>query len=175
MSEANEILDLFDAKEQRIGTIGRSGIKALQPDGGRYIRAVNAFIQRPDGKLWVPVRSLHKSIAPGGLDYSTGGHVEQGESYEECLVRELAEEAGFTDVDPSALHLVQELQPDADNSIYFCRTYLLRTEKTPQLSDEHTSGEWLTIDELIRGLQHGTPAKRSLLPDAYALEKYLAG
>lgn len=45
MNEADEILDLFDENEVRIGTIRRGDTIQLHPDGGQYIRAVNAFIQ----------------------------------------------------------------------------------------------------------------------------------
>mgnify|MGYP000983730760 CR=1 FL=1 len=173
MNETDEILDVFDDTERQIDTIRRGEISTLQSGGGRYIRAVNAFIQRPDGAIWVPTRSMHKSIAPGGLDYSTGGHLGQGEDYMDCLLRELVEEASLT-CRESDLQLVHRTLPNDDNSAYFSRAYLVRTEKIPQLSSEHSSAEWMTVDELIERLEAGAPAKRSLLPDARALKEYIA-
>lgn len=55
-------------------------------------RVVNAFLVNPEGKLWIPKRTSDKRIFPDCLDVSMGGHVESGESYEQALERELAEE-----------------------------------------------------------------------------------
>lgn len=92
MDEENEILDVFDLSEQRIGTIRRGDIKQLNEVKGHYIRAVNAFIQNDYGEIWIPKRSPLKTFAPNGLDYSVGGHLLTGEDYIDGLIREFQEE-----------------------------------------------------------------------------------
>jgi isopentenyldiphosphate isomerase len=66
--EHDELLDLVDSNDEVIGTI-TAGNFYMQPVNAGYIRAADAFIQNDEGKLWVPTRSLHKAIAPSGLDF----------------------------------------------------------------------------------------------------------
>jgi 8-oxo-dGTP pyrophosphatase MutT (NUDIX family) len=54
---------------------------------------VNGFL--PDGRLWCARRSLRKATDPGMLDNVTAGGLPSGESVQDCLRRELAEEAGL--------------------------------------------------------------------------------
>ena len=167
--ESEEILDLVDDNDSVIGQIKRGDMRTLVPMGGKYVRASDIFVMRSDGKIWAPVRSMHKNIAPGGLDFSVGGHVASGETYEQTAARELGEEAGMT-IDPSDLELIAIIPP---NAVHYSRLYLLRTDNSPRLSDEHTSGSWMTIDELQDALESGISAKESLLPKLQLLKKYL--
>lgn len=171
VADSEEILALVNEDDVVIGEIRRGDIKNLVPGGGRNVRAADIFIVRSDNKVWVPVRGMHKSIAPGGLDFSVGGHVASGDNYELTAVRELEEEAGL-DVDPSQLELIETFRPTTEHC-YFSRLYLLRTDSDPRLSDEHTSGSWMSIDELQHTLEAGTPAKASLLPNLLLLKEYL--
>ena len=165
-----EILDLVDDNDQVIGQIKRGDMRTLTPDGGRYVRAADIFIMRSDGKVWVPVRSLHKTLAPGGLDFSVGGHVTTGDSYETTALRELQEEAGI-ETSADNLELIANMPP---TRTHISRLYLLRTDQEPRLSDEHTSGSWMSIDELKEKLAQGIPAKESLLPKLLLLKEYLS-
>jgi 8-oxo-dGTP pyrophosphatase MutT (NUDIX family) len=171
MDETDEILDVFDEGEQQIGTIRRGDIGTLQPGGGRYIRSVDAFIQRPNGDIWVPTRSQSKSIAPGGLDYSVGGHLGHGEDYMHCLIREFQEEAGIA-LSEETVRQIGASDPSENGSIYFNRLYLFVTDKEPHLSAEHTSGEWMKSNELINRLRSGAKAKQSLIRSAQTLTQY---
>jgi isopentenyldiphosphate isomerase len=54
---------------------------------------VNGFL--PDGRLWCGRRALHKATDPGMLDNITAGGLPSGEWIQDCLQRELAEEAGL--------------------------------------------------------------------------------
>lgn len=169
-AEADEILDLVDDNDSVIGRIRRGDMNTLVPRGGKYVRAADIFIMRSDGKIWVPVRGMHKSIAPGGLDFSVGGHVASNETYEETAVRELSEEAGIT-VNSNELELIAIIAP---RERHHSHLYLLRTDTEPSLSYEHTSGNWMNPDELQKVLETGTPAKSSLLPRLELLKTYLS-
>lgn len=168
--ESEEILDLVDDNDQVIGQIKRGEMSALVPGGGKYVRAPDIFIMNPDGKVWVPVRSMHKSIAPGGLDFSVGGHVESGETYEQTAIRELEEEAGIG----ASVEQLELIANDPPVRTHISRLYLLRTVQTPRLNDEHTDGNWMGVDELQTSLEHGTFAKDSLLPKLELLKEYLS-
>jgi 8-oxo-dGTP pyrophosphatase MutT (NUDIX family) len=71
--------------------IERSGFRWLGMQS--HAVHVNGFL--PDGRLWCARRALTKATDPGMLDNLTAGGLPSGESVEECLVRELAEEAGL--------------------------------------------------------------------------------
>jgi isopentenyldiphosphate isomerase len=54
---------------------------------------VNGFL--PDGRLWCARRALSKATDPGLLDNVTAGGLPSGENVQDCVRRELAEEAGL--------------------------------------------------------------------------------
>lgn len=172
--EADEILPLVDGRDQVIGTISRNDTDTLTASEGKYIRAVNAFIVRSDDTIWTPIRSLHKKIAPGGLDYSVGAHVQTGESYVEALMREFQEEAGMT-ISPEqcveiAYHTPNSISPD---TIYFNRLYIMRTNQQPRLSNEHTDGSFLPIQDIMAKVQNGAVVKSGYSKDLRVLSDYL--
>jgi isopentenyldiphosphate isomerase len=63
---------------------------------------VNGFL--PDGRIWCARRALSKATDPGMLDNVTAGGLPSGERIQDCLLRELAEEAGLFSLDS---HVVQ--------------------------------------------------------------------
>lgn len=166
--DEEEILDVVNKNDEVIGQIARRNVDTLLPVHGKYVRSANVFVMRSNGDIWVPTRSMHKAIAPGGLDFSTGGHIQTGESYETAALRELWEEAGL---EASAADLIFiDVFPLGQ---YISRLYLLRTDATPQLGDEHTAGSWLSPAELQRRLEQGVHAKSALLPNLKLLLEYL--
>ena len=87
----DELLDLVDDNDQVIDQIRRS-----QSTGVQNIRVINIFVTTPDGKIIVPLRSANRRIFPNCFDFSVGGFVEAGDTYEETAYKELAEELGLT-------------------------------------------------------------------------------
>jgi isopentenyldiphosphate isomerase len=60
-------------------------------------RSVHVLLVHPvDGGILLQKRSQEKDTYPGYWDTSVGGHVTYGQSYEEAVVRETAEELGVT-------------------------------------------------------------------------------
>lgn len=96
-----------------------------------------------------------------------------GEDYIQCIIREIKEEASIY-ATSNDLQFVSATHPSDDGSTYFSQLYLLRTDKIPQLSSEHTSGVWLSLEGLINKLEGGAYAKESLLPNTRLLRQYLA-
>ena len=59
-------------------------------------RAVHVLVFNSRGETFLQKRSMTKDREPGKWDSSTSGHVDSGEDYDACAVRELREEIGLT-------------------------------------------------------------------------------
>jgi isopentenyl-diphosphate delta-isomerase len=170
MNENDEVLDLVNADNLPIGTIIRKDIAKIDykhPKG--YVRFVGAFLVNTEGKIWVPIRGMHKSIAPGGCDYSVAEHVLAGETNDQAIIRAFAEEANI-EANLSSLVFLGSLPP-TDEKPVFDEIYALYDYDNgdPDFSkEEFSSGEWLTPDELQTRLIT-TPSKSSLLPAIHLL------
>ncbi len=82
-----ELLDIVDNDDNVVGTTDR----AQAHNTGQLHRIVAVYVFNSDDQLYVQV---HKKS--GGLyDNSVGGHVTQGESYDDAAAREASEELGI--------------------------------------------------------------------------------
>jgi len=108
-------------------------------------KLVGALITR-DGRLLLGLRSARKSTAPETWDV-IGGHVEQRETFEAALRRELDEEVGIEPVEfyEHSRHAHEEF----GTLVLF---HVSRwTHGEPRLcNDEHVELRWFTIDEACR-------------------------
>lgn len=167
----NEVLDIVDKDDLVIGTIDRKDYLRLIDDSLGYIRASELFIMNGEGKLWIPIRTASKIIAPNGYDYSAAGHVESGDSYLNTIIRETMEEINL-EISEGEIELVTKMR--SDDVKYFRSIYLLRSEVTPNFNpNDFVSAEWLTPVELIQSIDAGHPAKSSLKDTVMALQEYL--
>lgn len=156
----DELLDIVNKDDEVIGTILRSNYDQLVEQKLGYIRAVEMFIQNDEGQLWIPTRTADKKIAPNGLDYSMGGHVESGESYEESALREIEEELNLK-IDPSKLEFIKKFKPGVIP--YFRNFYIYRSNESPVYNpNDFVGAEWLSPDEILKKIDSGMPAKTSL-------------
>ena len=64
---------------------------------------VHLHIFDSTGRLYMQRRSMSKEIQPGKWDTAVGGHVDDGETIEEALRREVREELGISDFEPQHL------------------------------------------------------------------------
>ena len=164
-----EYLDLVDANDQKIGTIGRSQIDDLSD--GRYIRASHGFIQNSKGELWIPRRTSTKRIAPNGLDLAMGEHMGVDETYLEAAIRGFSEELNLA-VQPSDLKLLGVLSP-LPNLPYFCAFYLYKTDSEPEYNrDDFSEAYWMKPQEVLAHLEKGEAAKLCLKPGVELLKIY---
>jgi len=88
---AEEIFDVVNERDEVIGQAPRSRVHRQ----GLKHRAVHVFLFDPSGRLFVQKRSAKKDTSPGLYDSSASGHVDSGEDYDACAVRELKEELGL--------------------------------------------------------------------------------
>lgn len=174
MNDDIEVLSLVDQHDTVVGTILRSETDSITPKDALYIRCVNAFLVRDDHKIWIPTRALHKKIAPDGIDYSVGAHVKAGEDYTDALMREFLEEAGINVSLNDCVEIAYNT-PDSigNNTLYFNKLYIVQSSEHPTLSKEHTSGEFMNIDEIINKVEYGAVTKHHYLEDLLVLQSYL--
>ena len=89
MSE--EIFDVVNERDEVIGQQPRSEVHRL----GLMHRAVHVLVFNAAGQVFLQKRSMKKDRQPGLWDSSASGHVDAGEDYDACAVRELGEEIGL--------------------------------------------------------------------------------
>lgn len=170
MSEEDELLDLVDSNDHAIGQIWRSATESLGHSGEGYIRAATCLIQNSRGELWIPRRTKDKRIAPLGLDSSMQEHVGAGETYEQAALRGLKEELNI-ELKAEDIEFIDKLSPTSD-LYYFVALFRYKADIYPDYNPEDfVSAEWIRPELLIKKLQAGEPAKKSLLPTVKLLMK----
>ncbi len=175
MDEPDEVLDLVDGRDEKTGTIIREDVMKLVAGVPGFVRAANAFIINARGELWVPRRTAQKKIAPSGLDFSVGEHVQTGETYEAAIVRGFAEELGLS-ITSADVAYVGKVTPEQSGVPYFEVLFLYRADNVPPYKqDDFTSYGWLMPAELQAKLIAGEPAKKGLAPSIELLQSYIKG
>ncbi len=169
--EDKEVLDVVNDKDEIIGQISRKDIMLLKDRKNEYLHVIEIFLQRPNGDIYLPRRSPHKKIAPDGYDHSAAGHITSGESYDQACIREIKEELGI-DIGKDDLTFITKIPPSPE-LFYFRMLYLLRTDKQPVLSSEHTDFSWIKPDELEKIVRDDVPTKETLYEDIPLLIEYL--
>ncbi len=93
---AEEIFDVVNERDEVIGRRPRSEVHRL----GLMHRAVHVLVFNRRREIFLQKRSLKKDRQPGLWDSSASGHVDSGEDYDACALRELQEELGCTSESP---------------------------------------------------------------------------
>ena len=100
-----EIFDVVDADDRVIDQQPRSEVHRL----GLRHRAIHLLVFNAAGELFLQKRSMKKDCFPGTWDSSASGHVDSGESYDACALREPPEELGLELELKAPLGLAREL------------------------------------------------------------------
>jgi 8-oxo-dGTP diphosphatase len=112
-------------------------------------RTVGALFINSDGKVLLGLRSPTKKAWPLHWD-SIGGRVEEGESLEEALIREVREEVRVTPVAFRLIATVRERKPeiygDALHHIYAVTGW--QDGEPANVCDEHTELRWFSLGEM---------------------------
>jgi isopentenyldiphosphate isomerase len=144
VNNTNELLDLVNEHDQVIGKLPRGEVYA---QGLSNFRSVNGFIRNRNNQLWIPRRTEHKSIFPGGLDMGVAGHVESGESYLDSFLRECREEINVS-LNSQQFRVFGYLNPYLATISSFMMVYEVWLDETPQYNvDDFQSYQWLTPRE----------------------------
>lgn len=91
--------EIFDVVNERDEVIGRNTRAEVHRLGLRH-RAVHVLVFNARDEIFLQKRSMKKDTFPGAWDSSAAGHLDCGEDYDACAIRELQEELGFTPPEP---------------------------------------------------------------------------
>ncbi|MBT3510376.1 MAG: NUDIX domain-containing protein [Nitrospina sp.] len=91
MNVENEIYNVVDENDQILGTASRKQIHK----NNLLHRSIHVLVFNSKNELFLQKRAPSKDENPGLWDTSSAGHVDAGESYDECAHRELWEELGL--------------------------------------------------------------------------------
>ena len=120
MSE--EIFDIVNERDEVVGQAPRSEVHRQK----LWHRAVHVLVFNARGEIFLQKRSLLKDTAKGKWDSSSSGHVDSGEDYDICAVRELREEIGLTLAQPP--ERILRLEACAETGWEFCWVYRCASE-----------------------------------------------
>lgn len=140
-----EIFDVVDERDEVIGQQTRREVHRL----GLMHRAVHVLVFNARGQVFLQKRSQSKDRQPGLWDSSASGHLDSGEAYDACAVRELREEIGLRLTAPPRRLFKLPASADTDQEhvwIYQCAAegpFVLHPE-------EIECGGWFSPAEVTR-------------------------
>lgn len=143
-----EIFDVVNERDEVIDCKPRSEVHRL----GLLHRAVHVLVFNARGQVFLQKRSMKKDRQPGVWDSSASGHVDSGENYDACAVREVREEIGLTVTQtPERLF---KLHACSETDQEFVWVYRCNAEGPFALHpDEIDEGGWFAPAEVTRWME----------------------
>jgi isopentenyldiphosphate isomerase len=141
----NEILDVVNGSDEVIDRRPRHEVHRL----GLKHRAVHVLVFNARGEVFLQKRSMKKDTAAGLWDSSASGHVNSGEDYDPCAMRELREEIGLNVAEPPPRLFKVDAHPETGWE--FCWVYRCENEGPFELNSEEIEyGEWFAPAKITR-------------------------
>jgi len=132
-----EIFDVVNERDEVVGQNTRREVHLL----GLKHRAVHVLVFNAKGEIFLQKRSLKKDIAAGKWDSSASGHLDTGEDYDACAVREVREEIGLRVA--KVPERVFKINSCKETGWEFCWIYRLESEGPFVLHPEEIeTGSW---------------------------------
>lgn len=154
-----ELLDLVTEEDQIVGSMFREKIYEQRLSN---FRTINAFIINENQKFWIPTRHPNKSLNPGLLDASVGGHVKMGETYDQAFIRETREEVNL-DLSHIPWRYIGKFTPNQHGVSSYMQVYFVYYNKTPHYNaEDYVDFFWGNIDEIYGKMMSGINAKKDL-------------
>lgn len=143
-----EIFDVVNEQDEVIDRRARGEVHRL----GLRHRATHVLVFNARGEVFLQKRSLKKDRQPGVWDSSASGHLDSGEGYDDCAVRELGEEIGLKVSQPPQRLFKIEACEETDQEfvwVYRCQhdgPFTLHPEEIDE-------GGWFTPVEVTRWMK----------------------
>ena len=134
--------EIFDVVNERDEVVGQLPRREVHRQHLRH-RAVHVLVFNRRGELFLQQRSLTKDNFPGVWDSSSSGHVDAGEDYDPCTLREVREELGVQL--PQVPSRLFKLEATPETGWEFCWVYRAEHEGPFVLQEsEVRGGGWFT-------------------------------
>ena len=136
----------FDVVDRSDRVIDRASREEVHRNGLLH-RSAHLLVFDGSGRVLLQKRSMVKDRFPGRWDSSVSGHVDSGESYDQCIVREAMEEIGIRlAATPERLFKVDACDETDQEFSWVYRTY----SEGPFSPNEEEISEigWFTGDEV---------------------------
>ena len=147
-----ELIAVVDKHDQFIENQPRNKVHQL----GLRHRAVHILVFNDKQQLFLQKRSLSKDINAGLWDTSAAGHVDAGESYDNCAHRETIEELGVC-VDKTLTFLFK-LPAKPETGMEFVQVYRSMHNGPFTLeTGEIDGGQWFDIKDITRRVAENDP------------------
>src|SRR5215470_1762635 len=143
--------EIFDVVNERDEVIGRASRAEVHKRGLMH-RAVHVLVFNSRGQVFLQQRSLKKDRQPGLWDSSASGHLDSGEDYDACAVRELREEIGLAlSAPPQRLF---KLAACSETDLEHVWVYRCNAEGAFELNPEEIQGGgWFAPGEVSRWME----------------------
>jgi isopentenyldiphosphate isomerase len=139
----NEFLSVVDGYDNIIDSRPRHEIHRL----GLRHRAVHILVFNSQNELFIQKRSMLKDLNKGLWDTSAAGHVDEGEDYYPCALREAEEELGIAIED--SIRALFKLSPTPQLGMEFIQVYQCLHDGPFQLAElEIDEGRWINQTEI---------------------------
>lgn len=144
--KASEMFDVVNERNEVTGQLTRGEVHAR----GLLHRAVHVFVMNSRGEIYLQKRSHLKDVSPLKWDSSAAGHLDVGESYAACAIRETREEVG---IEITGTELAAELPAGDHTDHEFVELHLARHNGPMRpFPEEIACGEWFApeiIDDWV--------------------------
>jgi isopentenyl-diphosphate Delta-isomerase len=143
--------EIFDVVNERDEIVGCAPRREVHRTGLKH-RAVHVFVFNARGEVFLQKRSMSKDSSPGLWDSSASGHLDCGEDYDTCAVRELREEIGLTTAGaPRRLFKVDACLQTGQEFVWL---YQCESEGPFTLHPEEIErGEWFTTKRVTQWVE----------------------
>ena len=147
----DEIFNIVNDKDQVISQCARREVHRL----GHKHRAIHVLVFNSRGEVFLQKRSMSKDTHPGVWDSSSSGHLDCGEDYDACAVRELREEIGLViDKPPQRLFKIDACLQTGQEFVW---VYKLEAEGPFTLHPEEIErGDWFAAPRVTEWV-HKSP------------------
>ena len=150
MTPEDEALETVDESGR---VVGRATRKEVHSDPSLIHRVSHVVVVSSDGRVLLQKRSASKDIQPGRWDTSVGGHLQPGETFEECAARELEEELGLRELESRPLC---DYLWRSSRETELVRTFLVRSDGPfERQADEIDEVRFFTREDIERALGTG--------------------
>lgn len=144
--------------------IGKATRKEVHSRPGMLHPVIHLHIINSKGEIYLQKRSRLKDTFPGKWDTSVGGHVDLGETIEQALLRETAEELNITGIHPTPL---TKYKWETDNESELVFSFWTLYNATPVFNkQEIEDGRFWSIKEIKQNMGTGifTPNFENEIP-----------